>query len=122
MRFVARSDFVLGRTPTPPRGITRPRGRSVAHVVADRVDAEASWAGIPVERRPCWAVTPVARVQGSPAIWCSTLATSLPAINFPACDGPDSDPTYPLQMWLCSNCGLAQLVGEPIAAEEPLGL
>jgi hypothetical protein len=24
-------------------------------------------------------------------------------------------------MWLCSTCGLAQLVGEPIAAEEPLG-
>lgn len=41
--------------------------------------------------------------------------------NFPACDDPDRDPTYPLQMWLCSNCGLAQLVGEPIAAEEPLG-
>ena len=47
--------------------------------------------------------------------------------NQPACDhfpplhGKDSDPTYPLQMWLCSTCGLAQLVGEPIAAEEPLG-
>ena len=47
--------------------------------------------------------------------------------NQPACDhfppfhGPDSDPTYPLQMWLCSTCGLAQLVGEPIVAEEPLG-
>ena len=24
-------------------------------------------------------------------------------------------------MWLCSTCGLAQLVGEPIVAEEPLG-
>ena len=47
--------------------------------------------------------------------------------NQPACDhfppfhGENSDPTYPLQMWLCSTCGLAQLVGEPIAAEEPLG-
>ncbi len=47
--------------------------------------------------------------------------------NQPACDhfpgvrGRDPDPTYPLQMWLCSTCGLAQLVGEPIVAEEPLG-
>jgi C-methyltransferase C-terminal domain/Putative zinc binding domain/Methyltransferase domain len=41
--------------------------------------------------------------------------------HFPAGDDPDSDPTYPLQMWLCSTCGLAQLLGEPIAAEEPLG-
>jgi hypothetical protein len=41
--------------------------------------------------------------------------------HFPAGDDRDSDPTYPLQMWLCSTCGLAQLLGEPIAAEEPLG-
>ena len=41
--------------------------------------------------------------------------------HFPAVHGQDSDPTYPLQMWLCSSCGLAQLVGEPIVAEEPLG-
>jgi hypothetical protein len=40
---------------------------------------------------------------------------------FPAFHARDSDPIYPLQMWLCSNCGLAQLIGEPIAAEEPLG-
>ena len=41
--------------------------------------------------------------------------------HFPADQGKYSDPTYPLQMWLCSSCGLAQLVGEPIVAEEPLG-
>jgi hypothetical protein len=41
--------------------------------------------------------------------------------HFPAVHGQESDPTYPLQMWLCSTCGLAQLVGEPIVAEEPLG-
>ena len=41
--------------------------------------------------------------------------------HFPASHGRRSDPTYPLQMWLCSTCGLAQLMGEPIAAEEPLG-
>ena len=41
--------------------------------------------------------------------------------HFPAYDDRDADPTYPLQMWLCSTCGLAQLLGEPIVAEEPLG-
>ncbi len=42
--------------------------------------------------------------------------------HFPGCDDPGPDPGYPLQMWLCSSCGLAQLVGEPIAAEEPRGV
>jgi hypothetical protein len=45
----------------------------------------------------------------------------------PACDyfpraglqGPD--PAYPLQMWLCSSCGLAQLVADPTVPEEPRG-
>ncbi len=41
--------------------------------------------------------------------------------HFPACHDPGPDPGYPLQMWLCSSCGLAQLVGEPTVAEEPLG-
>ena len=47
--------------------------------------------------------------------------------NLPACDhfpearDPGPDPTYPLQMWLCSSCGLAQLVGGPTVAEEPRG-
>jgi hypothetical protein len=41
---------------------------------------------------------------------------------FPGFDDPGPDPGYPLQMWLCSSCGLAQLVGEPIAAEEPRGV
>ncbi len=42
--------------------------------------------------------------------------------HFPESDDPGPDPGYPLQMWLCSSCGLAQLVGEPIAAEEPRGV
>jgi hypothetical protein len=48
--------------------------------------------------------------------------------NQPACDhfptilGESPDPTYPLQMWLCATCGLAQLVGEPIEPEKPLGV
>ena len=45
----------------------------------------------------------------------------------PACDyfpqsgdrGPD--PVYPLQMWLCARCGLAQLVADPTTPQEPRG-
>ncbi len=43
----------------------------------------------------------------------------------PACDyfpdaaDPGPDPEYPLQMWLCSACGLAQLVADPTLPEEP---
>ena len=43
----------------------------------------------------------------------------------PACDyfprqgAPGPDPVYPLQMWLCSSCGLAQLLADPTIPEEP---
>ena len=45
----------------------------------------------------------------------------------PACDyfphrydrGPD--PEYPLRMWLCAHCGLAQLLEDPTVPEEPRG-
>jgi hypothetical protein len=40
---------------------------------------------------------------------------------FPQCDDPGPDPVYPLQMWLCSSCGLAQLLVDPTAPEEPRG-
>lgn len=40
---------------------------------------------------------------------------------FPQCDDPGPDPVYPLQMWLCSRCGLAQLLDDPTVAEEPRG-
>jgi hypothetical protein len=45
----------------------------------------------------------------------------------PACDyfprraDPGPDPVYPLQMWLCSSCGLAQLVADGTVPEEPRG-
>ncbi len=38
---------------------------------------------------------------------------------FPPLDDPGPDPTYPLQMWLCAACGLAQLVADPTVPEEP---
>jgi hypothetical protein len=40
---------------------------------------------------------------------------------FPELGAPGPDPVHPLQMWLCSSCGLAQLVDDPTVAEEPRG-
>ena len=40
---------------------------------------------------------------------------------FPRYDDPGPDPVYPLQMWLCSSCGLAQLVADPTVPDEPRG-
>jgi hypothetical protein len=40
---------------------------------------------------------------------------------FPPCNDPGPDPVYPLQMWLCSSCGLAQLLADPTVPEEPKG-
>ena len=41
---------------------------------------------------------------------------------FPSLDVPGPDPVYPLQMWLCSRCDLAQLVADPTVPEEPKGV
>jgi hypothetical protein len=38
---------------------------------------------------------------------------------FPPCDDPGPDPVYPLQMWLCSSCGLAQLAADADVPQEP---
>jgi hypothetical protein len=40
---------------------------------------------------------------------------------FPRQDDPGPDPAYPLQMWLCSSCGLAQLLADPTVPEEARG-
>jgi hypothetical protein len=41
---------------------------------------------------------------------------------FPHRDDPGPDPDYPLQMWLCAYCGLAQLLDDPTVPEEPKGV
>ena len=41
--------------------------------------------------------------------------------HFPGADDPGPDPVYPLQMWLCASCGLAQLLADPTVPEEPRG-
>jgi SAM-dependent methyltransferase len=42
--------------------------------------------------------------------------------HFPSAGDRGPDPRYPLQMWLCAECGLAQLVNDPTDAEEPRGV
>ncbi len=49
------------------------------------------------------------------------LGAQPPCDYFPRRDDPGPDPEYPLQMWLCSSCGLAQLVADPTVPEEPRG-
>lgn len=41
--------------------------------------------------------------------------------HFPQWADPGPDPVYPLQMWLCARCGLAQLLDDPTVPEEPRG-
>ncbi|HWF83054.1 MAG TPA: transferase, partial [Streptosporangiaceae bacterium] len=38
---------------------------------------------------------------------------------FPRGDDPGPDPVYPLQMWLCGRCALAQLAADPTVPREP---
>lgn len=49
------------------------------------------------------------------------LGKQPPCDYFPKYDDPGPDPVYPLQMWLCSACGLAQLLEDPTVPEEPRG-
>ncbi len=50
------------------------------------------------------------------------LGEQPPCDLFPLADDVGPDPVYPLQMWLCDGCGLAQLRADPMLAEEPRGV
>jgi hypothetical protein len=41
---------------------------------------------------------------------------------FPPATDPGPDAVYPLQMWLCAACSLAQLVDDPTTPQEPRGV
>lgn len=41
---------------------------------------------------------------------------------FPAAGTPGPDPVYPLALWVCATCGLAQLLEDPTVPEEPKGV
>lgn len=49
------------------------------------------------------------------------LGKQPPCDYFPPATDPGPDPVYPLEMWLCNTCGLAQLVVDPMIAEDPRG-
>jgi SAM-dependent methyltransferase len=49
------------------------------------------------------------------------LGEQPPCDYFPKYDDPGPDPVYPLQMWLCATCGLAQLLADPTVPAEPKG-
>jgi hypothetical protein len=61
--------------------------------------------------------------------WCASttgtvvldLGTQPAADHFPALDDPGPDPVHPLRMWLCAQCGLANLAEDPTTPEEPRG-
>lgn len=39
--------------------------------------------------------------------------------HFPPADDPTPDPVFPVRLWLCGSCGLAQLAEDPTVPEEP---
>ncbi len=42
--------------------------------------------------------------------------------HFPPAAHPSPDPVYPLRLWLCADCGLAQLAEDGTIPEEPRGV
>lgn len=49
------------------------------------------------------------------------LGEQPPSDHFPVVGDPGPDPTYPLRMWLCAGCGLAQLAEDSTVPDEPRG-
>lgn len=50
------------------------------------------------------------------------LGEQPPCDLFPLVTDPGPDPLFPLRMWLCGRCSLAQLVEDPGTVEEPAGV
>ncbi|GAB2969395.1 methyltransferase C-terminal domain-containing protein [Amycolatopsis acidiphila] len=50
------------------------------------------------------------------------LGEQPPCDLFPPAGDPGPDPLFPLRMWLCGRCSLAQLVEDPGTKEEPAGV
>lgn len=66
---------------------------------------------------------PSCRACGSPAgDLVLDLGEQPPCDLFPLAGDPGPDPLFPLSMWLCGQCSLAQLVEDPGTSEEPAGV
>lgn len=50
------------------------------------------------------------------------LGSQPPCDLFPPATDPGPDPLFPLRMWMCAGCALAQLVEDPGTREEPAGV
>lgn len=50
------------------------------------------------------------------------LGLQPPCDLFPLVTDPGPDPLFPLRMWMCASCALAQLVEDPGTREEPAGV
>ncbi|MDQ0381979.1 class I SAM-dependent methyltransferase [Amycolatopsis thermophila] len=50
------------------------------------------------------------------------LGEQPPCDLFPPATDPGPDPVWPLRMWMCARCALAQLAEDPGTAEEPAGV
>ncbi|WP_433556429.1 class I SAM-dependent methyltransferase [Pseudonocardia xinjiangensis] len=57
---------------------------------------------------------------------CGTVVMDLgpqpPSELFPPFDAPGPDPVFPLRLWLCAACGLAQLADDMDVPEDPQGV
>jgi hypothetical protein len=50
------------------------------------------------------------------------LGAQPPCDLFPLAGDPGPEPVFPLRMWMCGRCSLAQLVEDPGTSEEPAGV
>src|ERR1700760_4740201 len=90
---------------TARSSITCPAARSVSLVVASLRSARPRCQApgqeeVAVARHPCRSCS------GLSGHLVLDLGNQAACDHFPTVYGKSSDPTYPLQMWLCATCGL----------------